>query len=117
MLRRFGKESSTGQLHQFRQSRSELPLEARRFRRLDGSPVDAEVTVAPIDLVGVPAMLVFVRDTTELKRVEEALRESETRRNLESLLQTVGAIVWEGEEDVAAQTFITNWDCAGWQHS
>ncbi|MCI0664918.1 MAG: PAS domain-containing protein [Acidobacteria bacterium] len=30
---------------------------------------------------------------------------TDTRRDLESLLQTVGAIVWEGEEDLAARTF------------
>ena len=47
--------------------------------RLDGTPVSVEVTGAPVEYEGRPAAQAVVRDITERKRAEEALRASEAR--------------------------------------
>ena len=51
----------------------------RKYRRKDGSWVDVGGSSSPIYFGGRKAICVIVRDPTEHKRVEEALRESEAR--------------------------------------
>ena len=50
-----------------------------RFRRKDGTVLFTDLSPAPMTLAGRKAVLVVIRDTTERKRAEEALRESEER--------------------------------------
>lgn len=50
-----------------------------KFRRKDGSPYDASLSVNPVMVGGRPHALAIVEDITELKRTEEALRRSEAR--------------------------------------
>jgi PAS domain S-box-containing protein len=57
----------------------DAPLIEERFVRLDGTEVDVEVAGAAITYEGRPAALVVVRDITERKRAEEAVRRSERR--------------------------------------
>jgi PAS domain-containing protein len=54
---------------------SDAPPLEERFLRLDGSPVDVEVTATPFDTPGGRARQVLIRDITERKRTEEALRQ------------------------------------------
>jgi len=56
-----------------------LPLIEEKFVRLDGSVVDIEVKSVPILYENKPAVQLIVRDITERKRSEEALRASEAR--------------------------------------
>jgi PAS domain S-box-containing protein len=49
----------------------------RRYRRKDGSLVDAEINVSTISYRGRRAMCIVSRDVTERKRAEEKLRASE----------------------------------------
>lgn len=50
-----------------------------KFITLDGRIIDVEVTAIPFDYEGQPASQVVIRDITEHKRAEAALRESEAR--------------------------------------
>ncbi|MGD9510081.1 MAG: PAS domain S-box protein [Geminicoccaceae bacterium] len=52
------------------------------LRRLDGNSVPVEAASAVVQLEGRPAILAVLRDTTDRKRSEAALRESETRFRL-----------------------------------
>lgn len=54
-------------------------------RRLDGSEFPAEVVLSPLELAGGVVLLATVRDITERKRVQAALRHSEAR--FQGLLQ------------------------------
>ncbi len=54
-----------------------LPLAERRYLRMDGSPVPVEAAAVFIKFRGRDAHLVFVRDISERKRMEDKLRESE----------------------------------------
>ncbi len=50
-----------------------------RFRRKDGSTFDAEINARVIKVQGEPGVQVWIKDLSERKRAEEALRESEKK--------------------------------------
>jgi PAS domain S-box-containing protein len=68
-----------------------LPLE-EVFVRLDGTFVDVEVTGIPMNWQGRPAGQVMVRDITKRKRVEQQVREAETRYRM--LVEQLPAVVY-----------------------
>jgi len=55
------------------------PLIEEKMIRADGTVIHAEVAAAPLEYEGEQAILAVIRDVTERKRAEEALRESEER--------------------------------------
>jgi PAS domain S-box-containing protein len=59
------------------------PLERMRWLRLDGDPVDVEVTGTGTEYAGMPAVQIVVRSRDEQARVEAALRDSERRTSAE----------------------------------
>jgi PAS domain S-box-containing protein len=69
-------------------------------RRRDGTTFPVEITANLLEFQGKTIGISFVKDITERKRAEEALRENETRvrRKLESILDPGGDI---GELDLA----------------
>lgn len=70
-----------------------LPLEEMIIIRSDGPRVDVEVTAAALIYQGERAYQVVVRDITDRKRVEEALRKSEER--LELALKGADLGLWD----------------------
>jgi PAS domain S-box-containing protein len=57
----------------------ELELIREQFLKLDGTPIDVDVTTTPTTWQGRPAAYVTFRDITAQVRAEEALRESEEK--------------------------------------
>ncbi len=55
------------------------PLRETKLLRLDGEAIDVETTSTPATYLGKPATQVVIRDITERKRTEGALRMSEDR--------------------------------------
>ncbi len=60
-------------------SRALAPLIEEKMIRADGTIIHTEVAAAPLEYQGGQAILTVIRDITERKRIEEALRESEER--------------------------------------
>jgi len=56
-----------------------VPIRAHTYLRVDGTPVDVEVNAVPFNYQGQDGALVFVRDITEQRLAQEAVRETEAR--------------------------------------
>jgi len=56
-----------------------VKVQDRRFVKEDGTVVDAEVTGTASDYQGRPCLVVLVRDVTEKRKAQDALRRSEQR--------------------------------------
>jgi PAS domain S-box-containing protein len=56
-----------------------VPLIEEKMIRADGTVIDTEVAAAPLEYQGEQAVLAVIRDITDRKRIEDALRESEER--------------------------------------
>ena len=70
------REAVRGRILAQRESLSPAPLMDQEYLRLDGTGVPVETTAVPIRFEDREAHLVFVRDITERKRAEEAIRAS-----------------------------------------
>jgi two-component system, cell cycle sensor histidine kinase and response regulator CckA len=55
----------------------DIPPVEKKYLRLDGNPVEMEVSAVPIQYHGKPALQVFARDITTRRRLEEHVRESQ----------------------------------------
>lgn len=78
-----------------------------KWVRLDGSPVDVEVASVTIVYEGKPAVQTVVRDITERKMAERALRESEER--LELALTAAGLGSWDCNLRTKEQVYDQRW--------
>jgi diguanylate cyclase (GGDEF)-like protein/PAS domain S-box-containing protein len=66
-------------LHDLYEERKKLPIVEQFYLRLDGSSVPVEAHAIPITYSDKSAALTFVRNITDRKQAEKALRESEKR--------------------------------------
>ena len=64
------------------EKRQDVSLLEEQYLRLDGTPIDVVVIAVPFNDHGRPGALVVVRDITQQKRAEQALREVEVQRQL-----------------------------------
>ncbi|MGZ7050268.1 MAG: PAS domain S-box protein, partial [Methanobacterium sp.] len=84
---------------------AQTPLIELKYVRLDGSFFDGEATGKSIIYQGKPAIQVVIRDITERKKAEEALRESEVKyRNIVETANE-GIIMIDAESKV---TYVNN---------
>lgn len=66
------------------------PLE-EKFIKPDGEIIDVEVRGVPIEFEGRPAVQLIIRDITEKKRAEQALKQSEERYRL--IAENIGDVI------------------------
>ncbi len=78
-------------------SGSEQPIEGTALRK-DGSSFPVEVRARNVTTGGVVARMVVIRDISERRAAERAVRESEARLRL--LLQQLPAILWTTDRDL-----------------
>jgi PAS domain S-box-containing protein len=75
-----GRDSQEAALEKIRLAREGQTLHFEwQHRRWDGTPVEAEVTLSRLEIAGEVHLLALVRDVTERKRTEQALKDSEER--------------------------------------
>jgi PAS domain S-box-containing protein len=72
-----------------------LDLFAQKLVRPDGRVIDVEVVSAPVTFHGRRATQAVVRDVTERKRSERALRESEERYRL--VARATNEVIWDSD--------------------
>jgi len=81
------------------------PIE-EKFIKLDGSVIDVEVIAMPFTYQGKPGIQVIIRDTTDRKRAEEALKQSEEKyRSLIDNIQDGVFIIQDGKMQFANEAF------------
>ncbi len=83
-----------------------VPYEAL-LRRKDGSTAQAEINAALITYQGKPADMVIIRDITERKKVEEAMRESEER--FRTMADNISQLAWMAEVNGALFWYNKRW--------
>lgn len=81
------------------------PLVESRYLKVDGTETDVEISSTPFVLHGRPAIVSILRDISERKRVEQALRRSETR--FRGLTELSSDWYWEQDEQYRV-TFISD---------
>jgi len=64
----------------------------RRLRRLDGAPVDVEVSARALEYGGERAVQAVFRDVSERQRTEEALHDAELRLQQSQKLEAIGRL-------------------------
>jgi PAS domain S-box-containing protein len=69
--------TATARIRMEREKTREIPSREEKYVRLDGTPLDMEVSAVPIDYLGKPALQVFARDITGRKLLEDQLRQSQ----------------------------------------
>jgi len=74
-----------------------VPVPPLRHHRKDGTAIDVEQTILPLEFAGRPAYLVMARDVTERNRAMKELRESE--RKYEALVEALPVGVLETTTD------------------
>ena len=66
-------------VHQIQHEGISVPLAEEKFVRLDGEVIDVEVVGMPFTFKGEAAVQAVIRDITESRKAEQALRENEQR--------------------------------------
>ncbi len=79
------------------EERQSLPPAELKYLKIDGTPIDVEVSAVPIVYERENGALVFTRNITEHKKAEEALRKSE--ENYRALTESSPEIIFSVDRD------------------
>lgn len=71
------RHTASARIRMEREEKKEIPSIEEKYVRLDGTPVEMEVSAVPIIYKGKAALQVFSRDVTGRKRLEDQLRQSQ----------------------------------------
>lgn len=74
----------------------EAPIIEQKFIRLDGKEIFGEIAGIPFDFKGKPAVLNVIRDITQRKQMDEALRVSE--RKYRELVENANSIIMKMDQ-------------------
>lgn len=74
------------------EEKRQVPRQDQVYLKMDGTPVDVSVAPVPIHYEGRDGALVFVRDITERRRMEDKLRRSEARFRL--MADNIHDLIW-----------------------
>jgi PAS domain S-box-containing protein len=80
-------------------------FQERKYRRVDGTPVDVEVAATPYPDPSGPAVQIIVRDISERKLTEEASRESEQR--FRQIAETIDEVFWITSPDKNQMLYVS----------
>jgi PAS domain S-box-containing protein len=81
------------------------PMREEQFLRRDGGVVDVELTAIPFTHRGLPSIQIVLRDVTQRKRAEYALRKS--TQDYEALVNSIEGIVWEADAQTITFTYVS----------
>lgn len=93
------REQVSASLRRLTDLKASLPLVEERCLRLDGSEFSAEVTAVPFPFRGRDGALVFFRDISDRKRLEEQFRQAQ---KMEAVGQLAGGVAHDFNNILAA---------------
>jgi two-component system cell cycle sensor histidine kinase/response regulator CckA len=71
------RESAAERIRMEKETGKEIFSFEEKYLRLDGTPVEMEISAVPIEYLGKAALQIFARDVTGRKQLEEQLRQSQ----------------------------------------
>lgn len=79
-------------IEQLNEGKMSVPSNEEVFVKLDGTPVDVDVTAVRLNYKEIDGTLVFARDITERKRLEHAKNEVEAQLRQQQKLEAIGTL-------------------------
>lgn len=77
---------------QLNEGKESVPSNEEIFVKLDGTPVDVDVTAVPLHYKNLDGALVFARDITERKKLENEKNEVEAQLRQQQKLEAIGTL-------------------------
>jgi PAS domain S-box-containing protein len=79
-------------ISQLNEGKKSVPVNEEIFVKLDGTPVDVDVTAVPLHYKNLDGALVFARDITERKKLENEKNEVEAQLRQQQKLEAIGTL-------------------------
>jgi PAS domain S-box-containing protein len=86
------RDAVRARLEDLRCREQRVPLRQEQFLRLDGTPIDVEITAVRFTMNGRPSAQVIVRDISERERIEKERKILEAQLRRSQKLETIGTL-------------------------